>query len=632
MNIKIKKILEIVLSIVIFFGAFNTASAASINLTVRDGDDVVFIGDVPLPTGITSLNDANGTPRAINPNSVLAALGSVSSLPGSGFTISNLTYFDSFGSLYLKCITATNGEKCDDWQYTVGGIYPSVGMDQNILSGGENIYVYFGPQNKIILSSNSIDVTGTLTATAEKYDYQNNMWRTRTGVNVGLTQPDPNNTFSPIEIQTKIVDTNGQAVFSSIPVGSYNVGIKEDYYFPTETLTVTDAGSSQGSSSRASSAENFSLIKTKFDLAKAFEFLISQQKENGAFGEDLYTDWTALALASGNNQNQVLKLVKFFQESKIESTLLTDYERRAMALMALGLNPYNTNGENYISKIVFSFDDKQFGDANEDNDDIFALMVLQKAGFKPEEKMINADIAFILSRQKADGSFDGSVDMTGAAMEVLAFYNQNEQDRLSDPHIGEVKIALEKAKSFLKQNQKDNGGWEDNASSTAWAMEGILSIGEKPEDWIKNNPASNGTGNTPVDYLASLQDKDGGILAPTTLKNPPAGENDNNIKTRLWETAYAVSALSGKTWMETMQNFKKQEITLKTTPKSLAIKKTAGTTSGLEKKIIHNIANEISATAIKAVTLSTSAPEATTEVPVKKNWFRRIVDTIFSIF
>ena len=62
----------------------------------------------------------------------------------------------------------------------------------------------------------------------------------------------------------------------------------------------------------------------------------------------MYTDWVAIALAISNNQEQTIKLIKHLVQSNAEGTLVTDYERRAIALMALGLNPYNTNGENYI--------------------------------------------------------------------------------------------------------------------------------------------------------------------------------------------------------------------------------------------------------------------------------------------
>src|SRR3989344_1058618 len=134
---------KILLSFGIFLGliVFNFASAADVNLTVRDGGMVVFSGTVPLPTSIISLNDSNNAPHAIDASSVLAAVASADAT-SSDFSISNLTYFSSFNSLYLKCITSASGEKCDNWQYTVNNLYPSVGMDQNILAGGENIYIY----------------------------------------------------------------------------------------------------------------------------------------------------------------------------------------------------------------------------------------------------------------------------------------------------------------------------------------------------------------------------------------------------------------------------------------------------------------------------------------------------------
>jgi hypothetical protein len=273
------------------------------------------------------------------------------------------------------------------------------------------------------------------------------------------------------------------------------------------------------------------------------------------------------------------------------NTLLTDYERHSMALMALGLNPYNTNGENYIEKITASFDGQQFGDVNEDNDDIFALIVLQNAGYSQNEKIINDDIAFILSRQKSNGSWDENVDMTGATLEALSAFNQNT----------EVKNVLLKAENFLRQNQKDNGSWNNNAFSTAWALEGVFALNEQPEDWIKN-------GNTPLDYLALNQDTDGGI------------KNDN-IQNKIWETAYVASILSGKTWNQIMQKFEKpKELkgqSLKNSPRTV-----------LKKSNIKNLANQNTATAINAV-----ADFPTEEVKiVKKNWFRNLLDKIFSIF
>ncbi len=601
----IKKFLFIVLILLAsVIGTVHAEEIVNVTLIIRDGD-VIFTDTVPLqPAGTIELNS-----HSLNADSVLSVLNDADKSSDS-FEITDLQYYDSYGSFYLKCITDFIGDRCDNWQYLVNDIYPGIGMDQNILSGGENVYVYFGPQNRVVLSSESINTDNSLTVTAQKYNYLDNSWTIRTGVTVGLTQPDPNNPWSPTEVQTGAVDENGEVSFSSIPVGSYNVGIKEDFYFPTETLIVITppaqvSGGSVGGNGGGLLIQNpipvteeVQTEKVKFNSKKAFEFIISQQEENGSFGEDLYTDWVALALASGNHQDQTIKLIKYFGESKTTGNLLTDYERHSMALMALGLNPYSVNGENYIGKIIDSFDGKQFGDINEDNDDIFALIVLQNAGYVKDEDIIKDTIAYILSKQKENGSWDENVDMTGASMEALTFFSQDEG----------VKNALMRAKEFLKQNQKDTGGW-GNVSSTAWAIEGILGLGEKPEDWIKSE-------NIPLDYLALNQDTDGG------MKN-------GDIKSKLWETAYTVTALSGKTWNQIMQKFEKPE-ELKGQPLGNPLKATPKSSKELKPKIaktpnLENLSIQNTATVINS--LETQNSES-----VKKGWFARFLDKIFSVF
>lgn len=610
-KMNIKKILKItLLTFVLLVGITNIANAdaTDINLTIRSGDTVVFSNLVPLPpAGTIELNS-----HSLNADSVLSIMNSADLL-SSDFSISDLQYYDSFGSFYLKCITSSAGNNCDDWQYTVDNVYPGIGMDQKILSGGENIYVYFGPQNKIILSSNNINTSQTLTVTTQKYKYQDNSWETRTGVIVGITQPDPSNPWSPIEILTSAVDTEGKTTFDSIPAGSYNVGVKEDSYFPTEALTITTApsGSSiggngntitnittqetkietQNPTKNTSETTDMGKEKIKFNLEEAFEFLISQQKENGSFGQDLYTDWVSIALASGKHQDQVIKLVKYFSELKMSGALLTDYERHSMALMALGLNPYNTNGENYIKKITDSFDGKQFGDIKEDNDDIFALIVLQNAGYTKDEDIIKNTIKFILSRQQENGSWDESVDLTGAAIESLSLFAEEN-----------INKALLKAKEFLKENQKETGGW-NNVSSTAWVIEGILALSEKPEDWIINT-------NSPLDYLANNQDTDGGI-------------KDEYLQNRIWQTAYTLSALSGKTWNQIMQKFEKpNELKGQSFKNSL---RTALKVVSAPQKI-----------ETKKTTSELNKPEVKQKIeeqkPEEKGWFKNFLSKIFNIF
>jgi hypothetical protein len=201
--------------------------------------------------------------------------------------------------------------------------------------------------------------------------------------------------------------------------------------------------------------------------------------------------------------------------------------------------------------------------------------------------------------------------MTGATMETLASF-KNTDPLLTSPLAGggEISNSLIKAENYLRQNQKDDGSWNENASSTAWAIEGILAQGEKTGDWIKK-------GNSPIDYLATIQDTDGGLPAQTGIK-------DENIQNKIWETAYVISALSGKTWNQTMQTFKKEDLPkaiVTTVKKTLAIAQTPKTT---KPAII--IDNQNTTSVINAITpLSTTTQ---TEAP-KKNWFMRLLSNIF---
>lgn len=348
---------------------------------------------------------------------------------------------------------------------------------------------------------------------------------------------------------------------------------------PTPTPTTSSTGAASGTLT----------TKPSFDIEKAFGFLINEQRGNGSWGEDLYTDWAAPAFASGNHLEPTLKLIRYLEDVKIAGMSITDTERHVMALMSLGLNPYNINGGNYIAKIVSSFDGKQFGDKNEDNDDIFALIVLQNTGYKLEDKIISDDLIFVLSKQKENGSWDESPDLTGAGVEALSVFKEKT----------EVKNALLKAKDYLKQNQKDNGGWNNNASSTAWALEGILALGEKPEDWVKNN-------NSPLDYLATIQDTDGGV-------------KDESISNKIWETTYVLTALSGKSWNQVLQNFEKP-----ITPALVTVKNNPTKQNMLIVKSENKIQN--TATVIEAV--SDTPPATGNNQP---NWFLRLLRSIFGL-
>lgn len=118
-----------------------------INLVVKNNGAVVLSVAVPLPgAGIVDVSDSGGNPHSIDARSVLNIV-SLADASSSDFDISNLIYYSSFSAFYLKCIKVSGSDLCDLWQYKVNGTDPGMGMDQDILSGGESMVLFFGDEN-----------------------------------------------------------------------------------------------------------------------------------------------------------------------------------------------------------------------------------------------------------------------------------------------------------------------------------------------------------------------------------------------------------------------------------------------------------------------------------------------------
>lgn len=491
-------------------------------ITIRNGETIVYAGKILFPETEEMVNILG---QEISNQSVLGLLYTLDQRDDS-FSISDLSYNESFGAFLLNCITPRESEAlCYEWQYVVDGYYPNIGMDKNILSGGENIYLFFGQTDRILLSASSIDISEDLTVTTEKYDFENNQWLVKTGVTVGITKVNSDDPYNPIEIQSGVVDENGQKVFSSIPLGSYSAGIKVDdngssYYWPTVNFEVIE--SSSGGNSGGEEIPDLS-----FSIGEAVSFLLANQNADGSFQNDMYTDWVAIASAGTNEGSQLKeKVYDYLINNEFESSLLTDYERHAMALMAMNIDPYNGTEINYIKKIVDSFDGEQLGEEDLLNDDIFGLLVLAKGGYEESDEIISKTLEFIINQQGSNGSF-GSIDMTSAFIQAVKDF---------DDTFG-LNEAREKAENYLIENQDISGSFGD-PFSTSWALQ-ALSI---------NNSFENETQKA-KEYLKDKQQEDGGV-----------GESSDSLSNRIWATSYAIPAVLQLSWVDILESFEKEEI------------------------------------------------------------------------
>ena len=263
-----------------------------------------------------------------------------------------------------------------------------------------------------------------------------------------------------------------------------------------------------------------SVSKKNFSMNDALKFISSNQKEDGSFGLPMYTDW--VAIGAGDSDLIKTGLVKYIKDNDIISSVTTENERHAMALMSLGINPYTGTKINYIKKIVDSFDGEQFGDNTLINDDIFALIVLKNAGYSINDEIIKKDISYIVSKQNVNGSWD-STDMTAATLQALKGFE----------NLNDVFSAINKGQNYLISTERTDGGF-NNSFTTSWVLQALFNS----EKILKAE-----------DYLAAQQSSDGGIDSIST-----------NIDSRIWATSYVIPAILHKSWSDILQKFSKQDV------------------------------------------------------------------------
>ncbi|MDR3643090.1 MAG: hypothetical protein P4L74_05715 [Candidatus Doudnabacteria bacterium] len=515
-----------------------------VTLTIRDGDNTAFSSQVQLvnqnaPDIMVTPTNAT-TSIAVSPRSVLGLLEQLQA-SSTAFQITDLSYSASFSSFLINCIkvpAATSTPDCYNWTDAVDGSYPQLGIDHQMLKAGDVIYLFFGSPQQVSLSASAVPAGQPFTATAQQYDLTSGIYKPLSGVTIGIGTQTSSPPLYFDELATSTVDSNGQALFTLNATGTFAAGIKEDYYFPTAPITITDATSTSTSTPQSAGSGNSGGTASHIylNIPGALSFISSGQNADGSFSSGDLTDWTALAFAAANPGAPKTKLKNYLLTASPAMSVATDYERHAMALEALGINPYSGTPVNYIAPILAASDGKQIG-ISDVNDDIFALLTLEHAGYTSTDSIIKQEAAYILSVQNPEGSWDKTADMTAAGIQALG--------PLFD--IDGVNAALGRAAGYLASTEKADGSW-GNIDSTSWAQTAINAIIEaNTPGFNTENPWTSSGGLFPTDAIAKAQLSDGGINVPAN---------------RIWSTGYAVVAASGKSWDSILQSFPKPAATL----------------------------------------------------------------------
>ena len=335
------------------------------------------------------------------------------------------------------------------------------------------------------------------------------------------------------------------------------------------------------------------IYPNRLRVEDAISFLVANQKDDGSFGSPLLTDWVAVALGAykGNNASVFYarnKLVEWMEDNSISEGALTDFERRAMALMALGINPYTGTSINYIQAILDRFDGEQFGDANLVNDDIFALLVLLKAGYQENEEPVASALQFVLGSQRENGSW-GDADMSAAAIQMLDLVLP----------VKERDEAIAKATAYLEEKQESTGGF-GNVYSTSWVLQAIAATQGNGDSWIIDN-------RTPEHFLALRQALDGGLLQLESKEN------------RIWATSYAIPAVLGQSWGSVLYQFEK--------PAQVQAQTLAPSLVEVDGKVLEGIGQEVARITKEVATLNAEVLAFTTLARMEKALERIALET-----
>ncbi len=479
------------------------APSTLIHLDIEAYDQTLYDADVAVEA---CADTESGTTTSIN---AFCALKQVAST--SGWTIGT-TWYAGFG-LFLDSINSYMPDATSSryWGYYTNG---EIGMDAlNVhqLMAGEHLLLTYGLNPlRIIASSTSPIVGATTTLATEYFDPVLFRWvpATSTIYTLGtmsyISDQYGKFAFTPTTTDELVAVATGAGFVKSLPVTLTPVLEVP----PTPSVTPQVGGTSPD-------------ITRTIDVQKALNYLRTVQSVDGSFGSALYTDWVAIGLAHAHGADDLRSAITAYLKQNTDSgASLTDLERRVMALEALGVNPRTGTSRDYITAMLASFDGTQWGDKNEVNDDIFALIPLLHAGYSANDELIQKTVTAILTAQSSTGSW-GSIDLTGAGIIALAPVSS----------LPQVSDAIMKATAYLHTAQSLDGGF-GSSFATSWVLGAIFAM---PSESVVTNWTKNGK--NPQDYLSLLQQSDGG-LESTTLDQ----------QSRIWATAYAMPTAGGYNW------------------------------------------------------------------------------------
>ena len=554
-----------------------TVPSTRVHLRIETNNQTLYSADINVEA---CADNQAGTSFSINGLCAIEQAAAEKGIPVGLVWYSFGPFVDSIGNY------ASDNTNYIYWGYYIDRTTADVGIAAHYPTPGEELLLTYNVDPlRITTTTNSPTVGTPIVLSGQYFDSTMYAWATATAA-----------TFTVNGIATSS-DENGELTLTPTDTNPITVTLSRAGLITTRELILTPVAESIQTSSGGSATPD--AVHT-IDIGKALAFLRSAATADGSYGAALYTDWVAIGLSGVSGADDIrAKLALYMKANTNPGSLLTDLERRAMALEALGIDPSTGTSRDYMKEMLTQFDGTQWGNKGEINDDIFALLPLTHAGYSASDDIVGKTVAGIVAAQSSTGSW-GSIDLTAAAIEAL--------EPLS-PLPG-VTDAITKAKIYLHNSQGSDGGF-GSSFATSWALQAISAMpGENiVTNWTKN-------GKTPQDYLWLLQQSDGALES-----------NSFDQNSRVWATAYAIPAASGKDWNALLGTYPKSGAAPVAVFGSASgvVGEVLGTTTLATTTTTATSATSTVATSTQALILfpvmtisSTSSTTLTTSTPTKK--------------
>jgi outer membrane protein assembly factor BamB/subtilase family serine protease len=261
------------------------------------------------------------------------------------------------------------------------------------------------------------------------------------------------------------------------------------------------------------------------NVSSALDFLNGSQSSSGSISGISNPAWAALSItAAGENpatgrwkmNESLIECIRNSPKLSISGmpswtypynlNNLDDFAWTILVISAIGEDPADFGGVNYLVMLRSYYDGRQFQDPDLVEDDALAILALIACGEKNSGMVSNAT-DYIKTKQNENGGWNSSFgkdDVKVTSLVIQALVAAGDEDSQ----------VIDKALVFLNSMQEDDGGFSD-VMTTSYAVMAITAAGENSASYVNNNNKN------PIDYLLYLQQADGSFNQTMNLSMYP---------------------------------------------------------------------------------------------------------------